>query len=144
MFKKLIMNVFMDQNEIKLKKIIRVLFFIMMTFSCIFGIISTKYFDVYISILFFLPPIISFAYLFYSSKRYGLKLFQTSDSFQNNINLKLSLLINFILGFSVLPVSNLLFSESITTKTLYLSLILGLIFLSIPFMGRHRGAIAKN
>lgn len=134
----------MEQKEVNLQKIIKVLFFIIMTFSCVFGALSTRYFDVYISLVFLLPPLISAAYLYYAFEKYDLKYIQFVERGNSRKNLSLRLVIGFILGYSVLPITYLLFSEPITTKILYLSVIVGLINLFIPLIGKRRIAEAKS
>lgn len=134
----------MEQKEVNLQKIIKVLFFIIMTFSCVFGALSTRYFDVYISLIFLLPSLISSAYLFYAYKKYDLKYIHQGERDGSTKNLSLRLILGFISGYSVLPITYLLFSEPITTKILYLSVIVGLINLFIPLIGKRRVEVAKS
>ncbi|MCO5249793.1 MAG: hypothetical protein M9949_00035 [Candidatus Kapabacteria bacterium] len=134
----------MEQKEINLQKIIKVLFFIIMTFSCAFGILSTIYFEVYFSLLFFLPPLISAAYLFYAYKKYDLTYISYGEKIVFKKYFSLILIFEFILGFSILPISNWLFGDPITAKTLYLSVILGLIFITIPFIVKRKPEEAKS
>jgi hypothetical protein len=134
----------MERNEVKLQNIIKVLFFIIMTFSCVLGALSTRYFDVYISLIFLLPPLISAAYLYYAFKKYDLTYIQLGEGNQSKKSFTIHLIIGFISGFVVLPITNLLFSEPITTKTLFLSAILGLIFITIPFIVKRKPAEAES
>jgi len=134
----------MEQKEINLQKIIKVLFLIILTFSCVFGALSTRYSDVYISLIFLLPPLISAAYLYYAFNKYDLKYIQLGEGNLSRKNLTLQLIIGFISGYVVLPITYLLLSEPITTKILYLSVILGIINMFIPLIGKRRVVAAKS
>lgn len=123
----------MDDNILKLLTHMKYIYIITLNLFVFYGLLAIFYLDKPIlSLIYLIPLLFISVYEFWIFNK-----FQPDNSNLKEINSKkllYSSIINGIGGFLVLPIVNLMFNDSINTKTIILSLLNGIFFTFIPYL----------
>lgn len=123
----------MSEDLEKLLKYTKILYIIIINLFVLYGLITIFYLNKPLLSLIFLIPLILIS-IFYAAlfSKYNVQYENKTNIIERKQIWRA--IFSFIMGFSVLPIVNLMFNDSINTKIIILSLLNGIFFIFMPYL----------